>query len=225
MEKQNDDRLVLKIAGITAIITCVTTFLLWLLPKFYGVPDTFEESTKLAENVFYQSKQWVNFFHIPLALIAYFGLAYKLRLRELPKVALGMIWFLIWGIVEMIGVSGIIFAVNKDWRINYSVASDPVKAILQQNIESYFAIWNSLFFVLLIAFLLGTIFFGWATWKGKGLEKTLSYLFWLAVPLTVLIILSGYFDFRFGGRVVEIIYPILQPISRLVLGLYLLKNE
>ena len=224
MTRQHHEKSILKIAGAAAIITSLTTFLLWLLPRLYGTPNSFEESTEFANNIYYVAKQWVNFFHIPLALMGYFGLAYKLRTRELPKVTLGMIWFLIWGIVEMIGVSGIIFAVNRTWRANYSSASDSVKAILQQNIENYFLIWDSLFFVLLIAFLLGTIFFGWATWKGQGLEKILSYLFWLAVPLTIFIILSGYFNFSLGSSIVEVVYPILQPVSRFLLGVYLIKN-
>ena len=98
---------VLKIAGIAAIATAITTFLLWLLPKLYDYPADINESVLLVNNPFYMGRLWVNFFHIPLALVAYFGLAYKLRERELPKVTLGMIWFLIWGLVEMLGVSGL----------------------------------------------------------------------------------------------------------------------
>lgn len=82
-----------------------------------------------------------------------------------------------------------------------------------------------MFFVLLIAFLLGTIFYGWATWRGKGLEKLLSYLFWLAAPLTILIILSGYFGFERGTGAVGFVYPILQPLSRLLLGVFLIRDD
>lgn len=224
MEKQNHDRELMILAGCCAILTSFTTFLLWLLPKLYETPASFLEGAQLANNVYYQSRLWVNFMHIPLALIAYWGLAHKLRSRELPKVTLGMIWFSIWGTVEMVGLSGIIFAVNKNWRTNYLTASDSTKKLLEQNVENYFALWDGMFFVLLIAFLLGTSFFGWATWKGKGLEKILSYLFWLAVPLTLLIIISGYFGFSQGDGLIEIFYPVLQPVSRFLLGLYLLNG-
>ncbi len=216
---------ILKIAGIAAIATAITTFLLWLLPKLYDYPSDINESVLLVNNPYYMGRLWVNFFHIPLAITAYFGLAYKLRERELPKVILGMIWFLIWGIVEMVGVSGTIFAVNKTWRANYPAASESVQEMLQANIDYYSTIWNSMFFVLLIAFLLGTLFFGWATWKGKGLEKILSYLFWLAVPLTLLIILSGYFGMSGLDKLVDMTYPVLQPVSRFVLGVFLLKSK
>jgi hypothetical protein len=219
------NRTILRLAGVAAMMTAATTFLLWLLPKLYVSPTNFTERTALATNTFYLARQWVNLLHIPLALTAYFGLAYKLGKREFPKVALGMMWFLIWGIVEMTGIAGIIFVVNNNWRIRYSSAPDSLKAVLQGNIENYYAIWDAMFFVLLICFLLGTIFFGWATWKGQGLEKVLSYLFWLAAPLTVLIILSGYFNFTWGEAIIAIVYPILQPISRFLLGWYLIRKE
>ena len=215
-------KLFYRICAIASIVTAVTTFLLWLLPRLYTAPTAFEQQATLAGNVYYMLKQWINFFHIPLALTAYFGLAYKLRDRELPKVSLGMIWFIIWGVIEMTGISAIIFTINKNWRSNYSLADETQKLILKTNIESFYAIWDSMFFVLLIAFLLATCFYGWATWKGKGLEKLLSYLFWLAALLTFLIILSGYTNTsNWAFPIIAWIYPVLQPFSRLILGIYL----
>lgn len=112
--KMNKENTVLKLVGAAAILTSITTFLLWLLPRLYESPASFEESVALAQNGFYMSRQWINFFHIPLALMAYFGLAYKLKKRERSVAFLGFVWFLVWGIVEMIGVAGIIFAVNRN---------------------------------------------------------------------------------------------------------------
>ncbi len=214
----------IKISAICAFTTAVTTTLLWLLPKLYAVPQDFDEAVALAKNPLYMARQWVNLLHIPLALTAYFGLTYVLRKRELPKVGLGMIWFLIWGVVEMMGISGIIFSVNGNWRAKYAEAAPSEQAVLRTNIESYMAQWDSMFFVLLIAFLLATIFFGWATWRGKGLEKLLSYLFWLAAPLTFLIILSGYFEKAWAGIIVTWMYPLLQPISRFLMGVVILRK-
>ena len=78
-----------------------------------------------------------------------------------------------------------------------------------------------MFFVLLIAFLIAAIFYGWATIKGKGFERILGYLFWFAVPLTILIILSGYTNIKWTGVIVSWTYPILQPVNRFVLGICL----
>jgi hypothetical protein len=222
--KRNNE-LFYRITAIAAFVTAGTTFFLWLLPHLYEAPTNFEKALLLSDNVIYLSKQWINLLHIPLALTAYFGLAYKLRDRELPKVSLGLIWFIMWAITEMIGVSIIIFSVNKNWRANYTSASESQQEIYQSNIEAFYSTWDSMFFVLLIAFLLGTLFYSWATFNGKGIEKYLSYLFLLAAPLTLLIILSSYASVSWAGTIVTWTYPILQPISRFVLGLYLWRSS
>ena len=218
------DKLFLKITALASFATVLTTFLLWLLPKFYTISGQTVEDLTLASDPFYMTRLWINFFHIPLALAAYFGFVYSLRKRELAKVGLGMIWFLIWGLVEMLGVSGLILMVNNTWRKAYATSSAQAQEVLQLQIEHYLSLWDSMFFVLLAAFMLGTACFGWATWKGRGLEKILSYLFWLAVPLTLLIILSRYAGQTWAGAIVAILYPLLQPISRGLLGTYLWKN-
>ena len=153
-----DESLVLKITAVAAVATAFTTFLLWLLPRLYQV-GSFEEALSLPANGYYMSRLWVNFFHIPLALTAYFGLAYKLRNRELPKVALGFVWFVIWGIVEMIGVAIIIFSINRTWRNGYAMASDTQRELMKNNIEALLSVWDSIFFVLLVAFFLGTLLY------------------------------------------------------------------
>lgn len=218
-------RMLIRLAALCAIATAFTTFFLWLLPRLYTAPETFEASIALAENSYYMARLWVNFVHIPLALIAYFGMVAMLMAHDPFKITLGYVWFLIWGLVEMVGVSILIFSVNGTWRASYAVSDLSTKAELRQNIELFSSLWDSMFFVLLVAFLLGTAFFGWATWKGKGLEKILSYLFWMAVPLTLCIILSGYFDQTWAGPLVTWLYPLLQPISRFSMGIVLWKSN
>lgn len=219
------DKTFFRISAIAAGLTSLTTFLLWYLPRLYAAPASFEESISLASNPFYTSRLWVNFIHIPLALLGYSALYYKIKKREPMKVGIGFVWFCIWGAVEMIGIAIIIFSVNKNWRTSYPLLDESSKIQVKGAIDNFFAIWDSMFFVLLIAFLLASTFYAWATWSGKGIEKVLSYLFWLSVPLTILIILSGYFDFPSAGLIVAWSYPILQPVSRFILALVLWKNE
>jgi membrane-anchored protein YejM (alkaline phosphatase superfamily) len=213
-----------RIASIAAALTAVTTFLLWLLPYLYESPTNVEEGILLTNNDYYLARQWVNFIHIPLALTGYFGLTLIQSKKQKALSVFGMGWFAIWGAIEMIGVSIILFSVNYNWRSNYHLADELQKLVLKNNIETFFSIWDSLFFVLLIAFLLGTLFFAWATSKSKGLEKVLSYLLWLAVPLTIFIILSRYFEQEWAGQITTYLYPILQPVSRFVLGIFIWKS-
>lgn len=215
------NQIFLKIAAGAAFSSAVTTFLLWLLPHLYNAPASFEEGVLLHQNFYYMAKQWVNLLHIPLALTAYFGLCLVSYKRRFGLSLFGMMWFSIWGAIEMIGVSIILISVNYNWRSGYQQANDLNKAVLKNNIETFYSVWDSMFLVLLIAFLLGTLFFAWATWKSSGLKKVLSYLLWLAVPLTVLIILSGYAGQEWAGQATQYLYPILQPCSRALLGMVL----
>jgi len=221
----NSHRTFLRIAAVSAFISAVTTFLLWLLPQLYSPPQTFEERILLFRNEIYMARQWVNFWHIPVALTAYFGLAVVLFRRETGKVVFGMVWFVIWGIIEMTGVAIILFSVNYGWRSQYAGASPAQKQVLQTHLEGFYSVWDSMFFVLLVAFLFGTLFFGWATWSSQGMEKRLSYLFWLAVPLTMLILLGGYAGQSWADAMTAAIYPVLQPVSRFVLGVFLWKRS
>jgi hypothetical protein len=220
----DNNKTFLKIASIAASLTAVTTILLWGLPNLYTSPSNFEEGVLLSENTYYLAKQWVNFIHIPLALTGYFGLTVILFQRQPVLSIFGMVWFVIWGTIEMIGVSIILFSVNYQWRSGYKMADEINRIVLKNKIESFFSIWDSMFFVLLVAFLLGTLFFAWATWKSKGLEKILSCLLWLAVPLTLLIILSSYVGQGWAGQLTQYFYPFLQPLSRLILGLFIWKS-
>jgi hypothetical protein len=213
-----------RIAAICAFATAITTFLLWLLPRLYVPPVGFEESITLYQNPHYMARMWVNFLHLPIALMGYFGLFIVLYKREAAKAGFGMLWFLVWGIVEMVGIAVNLFSVNYTWRPAYGNADSATKIALQNNIEAFASVWSSAFFVLLIAFLLGSLFFAWATWPGRGLEKLLSWLLWLAVPLTLLIILSNYADQQWAGQITTFVYPALQPVSRFVLGLFLWRK-
>ncbi len=219
-----NNKVFLKIASVAAMATAVTTFVLWLLPKMYHVPTTFDEAILLYENSYYLSRQWVNFVHIPLALIAYAGLALVIFRHKPIQSFMGMLWFTIWGTVEMTGITIILFTVNVQWREQYASTDAVQKLVLKNNITAFFDVWDSLFFVLLAAFLLGSAFFGWALWQTRGLGKILSWLFWLAVPLTALIMLSGYAHQTWADTITEYFYPILQPVSRTVMGLCTWKS-
>ena len=215
-----------KIASVCAIISSITTFLLWFLPFGYSQPSNLDERIALHTNPFYMGRLWVNFAHIYFALIAYWAVVAKKSSESAGFVSLGFIFFLIWGITELMGVSVLIFALNYEWR--KTLASQPDEAartMLLTNINAFNDVWNALFFLLLIAFLLGTLFYGLALWKGKGLERILSICFLLAVPLTLFIIADGYGGLTWFSLLVTWIYPALQPISRFLLGVWLWKNS
>ena len=215
----------LKTAAICAIITAFTTFLLWLLPKFYSDVSSGQAGALLAVNPFYTGRLWVNFIHIFFALVGYLGAAFIIFKRAGGIAFSGFMWFLLWGFTELLGVSVLIFAVNGSWRHDYLKAGEARQVLLKQQIDFFMEIWDAMFFLLLVFFLLGTLFYGVALWQGRGLEKLLSFLFLLGVPLTIFITVSGYGGPSWPGVIASLAYPVLQPLNRAVLGAWIWKES
>ncbi|HZN02524.1 MAG TPA: hypothetical protein VFD06_02945 [Candidatus Polarisedimenticolia bacterium] len=228
-----DDRTFFRVGGVCAALSGVTTFLLWLLPRTYDAPAGFEESIALHAHAGYMARWWVNFVHIFLALAGYAATAWALRARSRMLSALGFLWFLLWGFTELLGVSIHIWAVNRTWRAGWAAADAATRDILRANLTGFSAVWDGMFFLLLVAFLLGTLCFGIAAVsggsgiaaaRGSGLERWVGAMLLLAVPLTIAILLDGYAGMTAAGRAVERIYPVLQPVSRVSMGVWLWRR-
>ena len=179
------------------------------------------------------ARWWVNFVHIFLALAGYAAAAWALRAKSRMLSALGFLWFILWGFTEILGVSIQIWAVNRTWRAGWAAADDATRVILKVNLTGFAAVWDGMFFVLLIAFLLGTLCLGLAAASrgsaraaatASALERAVGWMLLLGAPLTVVILLSEYAGLPALGKAVEWTYPILQPISRASMGLWLWRK-
>lgn len=211
----------IRVAAGFAVLSAVTTFFLWLLPRLYSSPQTFEEAVTLHQNPYYMARLWVNFAHIFFALVAYGAAAYVLYRLAPALASFGYLWFVPWGFTELLGVTVNIFAVNRTWRPAFAGASPELQASIRTNIAGFAAVWDAMFFLLLVAFLLGTACFGLAALRDDTLGKWVGVLFLLAAPLTIGIMVGGYTQVRVFKAAMEAIYPVLQPVSRTLLGYWL----
>ena len=219
-----DDRLLFRVGGLCAGASALTTFLLWLLPRFYPAPAGFAASVGLHAEPLYMARLWVNFIHEFLALTGYAAAAAALWHRSRFLAGSGFLWFTLWAFTETIGVSINIWAVNRAWRSRFASADAEARAALETNLTGFAEVWDAMFFVILISFLLGTIFLGLAAVGGAGLERAVGVLLLLAAPLTVVILLSGYAGMPFLERFVTWSYPVLQPASRALMGVWLWRR-
>jgi hypothetical protein len=111
----------------------------------------------------------VNFVHVLLALTGYWAAPVVLWQRNRFLASCSLLWFLLWGFTEIVGVSTNIWAVNRTWRAQYATADPGSAGNTEDNLTGFAAIWNTMFFVILISFLLGTLFLGLAVICGAGL--------------------------------------------------------
>ena len=212
----------LLLGGIASVASAVTTFFLWYLPRTYDAGAGFEGSVALHAEPAYMARLWINYTHIMLALFAYGVVAATMRAKAPIAVGIGFIAFLVWCIAEAIIVSINIWAANETWRAAYGAADEAERQLIRASLHSFSGIWNGVFFVILTAFLIGTLSFAIALFRDTLIQKALGVLFFLAAPLTLIIMLDGYF----GATLSEWIawsYPVLQPLSRAATGLWLIS--
>lgn len=224
MHDTDDDSGFVRFAAICSCISAVTTFLMWYLARRTPAGAQFEETLQLANNFSYMARWWINFAHIFFALAAYSGAVAVLRHRSLAWGLWSLLLFGTWGLVELVGVTAAIWAVNRGWRAEYGLAGPARRELLRIFLEAWPQVWNALFFLLLIAFLFGSLSLGLLAIKGRGLERTTGILLLLAVPLSTLIMLGEYWNVKVASGLETVIYPVLQPASRMVMGVWLWKS-
>jgi hypothetical protein len=171
------------------------------------------------------ARLWVNFVHEFLALTAYGAAAAALWGRSRFLAGSGFLWFVLWGFTETVGVSINIWAVNRSWRSQVAAADAATRQSLKANLTAFADVWDAMFFVILISFLLGTTFLGLAAIPGAGLERWVGILLLLAAPLTVVILLSEQAGMPFLEPLVAWSYPVLQPVSRALMGVWLWRRS
>ena len=199
-----------------------TTFLLWYLPQTYPAPGDFAAAVALFSEPAYIARLWVNYAHVFIALFAYGVVAAVLRHRAPIAVTTGLTAFAFWCLAEALGISINLWAVNDTWRAGYATADPETQVVIRSSLHTFSGIWNGMFFVILTTFLIGTLSFGIALVSGGAMERVLALLFLLAAPLTVIIILDGYFGASLSGWIAWS-YPVLQPLSRALTGAWLIS--
>ncbi len=215
----------LRFGALAAALSALTTCFLWLLPHLYAAPVNFDESIALHSNPLYLSRLWVNFFHIFFALTAY-AAAGSILWRRTPALAgLGFIWMFMWAMAELLGVSVNLFAVNATWRAQFADSAPLVQEQLRVLLIGFQGVWDGIFFLLLFCFLLGSLCYGLALQGQSGLGRQLGWLFLLAVPLTIAIMLGGYTAIHSFDAISNAVYPVLQPVSRLLLAAWLWQQS
>ncbi|MEO0460020.1 MAG: hypothetical protein AAF219_04185 [Myxococcota bacterium] len=212
----------IRAAAIASLVTAGTTILLWYLaPSTPFV--TFEDRVELHAHGTYMARLWVNFGHVFVALFAYAITAALLWSRRPVLSALSTVAFAFWALAEAIGVAVLIFTVNGAWRASYIDADPDARIRLATQINTFEGIWDGMFFVILVAFLIGTGALGAAMWSNDLIDRLMASLLLLAGPLTVIIIADGYFGASWSVWIAWI-YPVLQPTSRAVLAGWLWRK-
>ena len=218
----------LKLSAVCGVLGAVTTLVLVLIP----VPEaaTFDEKVLLYKNPQYMSKLWIFFFHPQLNLIALLGVVALLYKSRPELVFPGFLFVSIWAITEAAQQAFSIDAINLYWRSGYvKETSEIIRSAYHNNLIGAEAIRDSMYFLLLYAYGIGSTLIGLALIKETIIARISGYgfLFFGALSLTAfadyyggLVFVDPAVNFSFNW-----IYPIVQPLSRCLLGVWLWKSS
>ena len=217
----------IKISAICSFLGALTTGLLIFLPN--PVATDFESQALLHNNNLYITKLWMLFFHPQFNFIASIGIAVLLFKKHPFKISLGLLFLFIWAYTEMTQQALLIDGLNQFWRPGYLNADSEVqKNIFRTLIEGTSALSDSKYFIVIYGFGLGTLLYGIAMMKELYLAKYIGYslLFigFLSLSAFCTYYLNMFFFNGFRSFSYNYIYPYLQPIVRIAIGVWLLKN-
>lgn len=206
--------------AVCAFLSALTTFGVHLLPLLHPAP-TFEEQVLLYINPLYLIRLWVVLIHILLVLGSMWGFA-GAKFRNSPGlVGFGLAGYLIFGLAELFRVSLVMNAVN-GWRAAYVNAFDPaVREFVKENLLSWPQLNDALFFLLVLGFFIGNLFYAFATRKGAGLEKVISILLFVWAGVGLMSILNEFLGQGWLGFVPEFVSYTYQPLVRIMIGIWL----
>ena len=213
----------LRTGAVCAALSVATTVLLWLLPHLHAAPAGTEPESALASDPLYLVRLWVSFGHVFPALAGYAAAAW-LAARRSPALAwAGLAAFGVWALTEALGVSINLWAVNDAWRPAYADAGAEAQAAICAALLTARGLWDGIFFLVLVAFLAGSLLLGTAASATPGMARAVATLLLLAVPLTLVIMLDGYFGAGLAGWV-DWSYPVLQPLSRATMAAWIWRE-
>jgi hypothetical protein len=128
----------------------------------------------------------------------------------------------VWGATEAAQQALTKVALDRTWRAAWETADATQRQLIRNHVAMYDVLWDSLFLLILLAFLAGSIFLAVATRKTGGLGRWVSVAFAAGAAITVLNLLP-----ELGVKVpaqTEWLYPLLQPAGRALIGVWLWRE-
>ena len=214
----------LKVAAICSFLGALTTALLIFLPNPEAID--FESRTVLYQNKLYLGKLWILFVHPQVNIIASLGIAYLLFKRYPLQIILGTLFLLIWAYTEISQQALLIDTLNQMWRPGYAAAGDEVsKNMFSTLIKAANGISDSKYFLVIYGFGLGSLLYGLAFRQLDKLGKAIGYALIFIGLLSLMSFSRYYLSLNFFSPFVDWcytwIYPYLQPLVRIAIGIWI----
>ena len=211
-------------AGIASLLSAITTLVLIFGPEFYApVAEGLEGRMQRVADPAYQLRAWTYFAHPFLVFAGCAGLALACR-RVAPALALfGLMAMGLWALTEAAQQALTLFAFD-DWRRAWLAGDAAVRSTIEVRAAIYDGLWEAAYSLLLFGIILGSALFAAMLLRLRDtLSRMLGGLFALGALQSVLIQSSELGGPALPESIAFWIYPLTQPLSRVLLVLWLLR--
>jgi hypothetical protein len=214
----------LRTSAICWMVSAATTLGLIFLPRLVAPAPDFESQVRLVHDPAYLLRLAIGIVHPLIVLVGALGVLVLRAPYAFGSSTVGFGFFVLWASVESVQQCLTLVALNWTWRAMYLATTDAAtRRTLRSHIEAFDAVWDGLFFFLLLAFIVANVLFAVATRGGRGLQRTVSIFFVLGAGLGVTSLLTSFGGGRIAPSVMGALYPAIQPAGRFLTGLWVLR--
>jgi hypothetical protein len=220
-------------AAIASVISAITTLGLIFLPRLYAPIPDFDARMALGSNPAYILRSWIYLVHPFLVFTAILAVAARCRVRAAGAATLGLAGFALWAVTEAAQQALTKVALDRTWRAAWPTADAAARDAIRNHVALYDVVWDSMFLLLLLGFLAGSVFIGAAVAKTargeagaaartRALALWVAGAFWAGGALTLVILLP-----ELGGPALpgtDWLYPLIQPAGRTLVGVWLWRE-
>lgn len=215
------------VTAVCSILGATTTALLIFLPAVEALD--FESRVQLYQNKLYVTKLWILFFHPQFNTMASLGV-FVLLFRKYPlQIIPGTLFLLVWFYSEMAQQAFLIDALNQMWRPGYIEAADEITLNINRTlIHGATGLSDSKYFLVIYGFGLGSLLYGLAFVQEQKMGKWIGLSLIFIGILSLFSFLRYYLNLDFLSPYVDWsytwIYPYLQPVVRIVIGVWIFNK-
>ena len=210
-------------AAVCSWASVITTLGLIFLPRLFAPIDGFEGRMGRVHDDWYQVRAWIYLVHPFLTGTAALAICTRLRTTSPAAALVGAAGFSIWALTEAAQQCFTLFAFDA-WRKAYTAGDLAIRAQMPTLTTLYDEVWDAMYVLLLIGFVIGNTALGLVFVRRRGLTRVVGAFFLCAVVLTFFYLLPELGIPASLGPLDPWIYPATQPLARLLIGVWLWKS-
>jgi hypothetical protein len=149
------------------------------------------------------------------------AVAVRATSRSSGAAVFGFVCFMLWAFLEAAQQGLTLVAFDRLWRPAFLAGDAVQREAIATQVATYDALWDSLFFVLVIGIALGSLLYGLILVRGAGLERVVGVLYLVIAAWSFYGTAVDWGAPRLPALLDDWLYPVVQPVARALIGVWL----